>query len=222
MDDLWLYIYEKERVRSRDIQTQFVRTKRMSRGTMYKYLRLLESEGKIRTHTVQARPPYNEYYVPHDFHPEIKALKQYRTYYTHEKAAFFPTQHIDWEPCPPEQFLTEVQRKVLWKNEETGAALTLYKVPPGLAEPLHYHPDTNMSGMFLTGEGVLPDGTSVPLEGVAGYAARGEYHMWPKITKETLVLCFNDAPHSKMTVAQVNPREESQIVQDLWKNSQQC
>jgi hypothetical protein len=185
---------------------------------MYKYLRLLESEGKILIHTVHARPPYNEYYVPEGLHPEIEALKQYRAYYTHEKAAFFQTHHIDWEPCHPGQFLTPVHRKVLWTNKDTDATLTIYKVPPGLAEPLHCHPETNMSGYFLTGEGELPDGTRISLEGIAGYAVKGESHMWPKITKETLVLCFNDGPHSKMKVIQVNRQEESRIVQALWKN----
>jgi DNA-binding PadR family transcriptional regulator len=214
-DDIYLYIYDKVKARTREIQQQFVQTKRMSRGTMYKYLRLLESEGKILTHTVNTRPPYNEYYVPDDHHPDVEALKQYRAYAS--KAALFNTQHIDWEHCPLGQYLTAVQRKVLWKNEETGAALTLYKVPPGLAEPLHCHPDTNMSGYFLTGEGELPDGTRIPLEGIAGYAVRGEYHMWPKITKETLVICFNDGPHSKMKISRFDQQEEVCIIQDLWK-----
>ena len=77
-DDLWVYIYEQGKVRTRDLENHFVKTKLLARGTMYKYKRQLESEGKILAKPVPGRPPYNVYYVPDQHHRECEALKRYK------------------------------------------------------------------------------------------------------------------------------------------------
>jgi len=75
-EDIWVYIYEKGEVRSRDLEKKFIDTGLLSRGTMYKYRRILEAEGKINPRPVpNARPTYNLYYVPEKFHPQLEAVK---------------------------------------------------------------------------------------------------------------------------------------------------
>ena len=77
-DDIWLYIHEHNAVRTKDLEQEFVKTQRMSRGTLYKYKRVLEAEGKIQAKSVQGRPPYNVYYIPERFRKHVEALKRYK------------------------------------------------------------------------------------------------------------------------------------------------
>jgi hypothetical protein len=56
-NDIWMYIFEQGEVRTRDLLNQFVKSKRMSRGTLFKYKRQLELEGKIASKPVHERPP---------------------------------------------------------------------------------------------------------------------------------------------------------------------
>ena len=77
-EDIWRFIYEHDEVRSRDLEKWFVDEElpvRISRGTMYKYKEILEREGKIKAKPVlEARPPYNVYYVPKEFHNEVEVM----------------------------------------------------------------------------------------------------------------------------------------------------
>lgn len=77
-EDIWRFIYEKGEVRSKDLEKRFVDNElpmRISRGTMYKYKEFLEKEGKIKAKPVlEARPPYNVYYVPKEFHNEVEVM----------------------------------------------------------------------------------------------------------------------------------------------------
>jgi hypothetical protein len=220
LDDVWIYVYENEYVRTRDLETQFVKTKQLARGTLYKYKRLLEAEGKIRAKPVQGRPPYNLYYVPKKYHDELEALKQYKylspkyfQFDTYNKRAgsipddYYPKvpimgniDNLEWEDTAPEDFYSDVKRKVLWKNDATGALFVLLKVPPGIMEPLHYHTESNKWALALSGECELPDGTRMPMEGVYGYIAKGTPHVHPKVTKETLILCYFNGPRTKTLI----------------------
>ena len=38
---------------------------------------------------------------------------------------------MEWEDAPKGYYLTDVKRKVLWVDEETGATWVLLKFPPG-------------------------------------------------------------------------------------------
>jgi len=215
-DDLWVYIYEQGKVRTRDLENHFVKTKTLARGTMYKYKRQLELEGKILAKPVSGRPPYNVYFVPEQHHRECEALKQYKqlspTYFSLDSndipEAFYPNaavrlniHKLEWEDAPPGLFFTDVKRKVLWTNDETGALVVLQKFPLGFIESMHYHPDCNQWGLGLTGEVELPDGTRMSMEGIFCYFPSGKKHMQPKVTKETLAFCYFDGPRTKISVS---------------------
>lgn len=77
-EDLLIYIYERGQARTRDLERQFVKTRMMSRGTMYKYKRQLELEGRIRAKPVAAKPPYHLYYIPRQFLENVVAIKETR------------------------------------------------------------------------------------------------------------------------------------------------
>lgn len=78
IDDVWIYIYEQGEVRTRDLERQFVTTKMMSRGTMYKYKHQLELEGRIQAKPVAAKPPYHLYSIPRHFIEDVAAIKETR------------------------------------------------------------------------------------------------------------------------------------------------
>ncbi len=81
-EDVWIFIYDEKQVRSTQLENQFIDeglSKRISRGTLYKYKRDLEKEGKIKAKPIlEARPPYNVYYVPEEFHDKVEYAKQRR------------------------------------------------------------------------------------------------------------------------------------------------
>jgi hypothetical protein len=212
-DDLWIFIYEKGHVRTRDLQNQYVKTKQLSRGTLYKYKRQLEHEGKIQTTTIHAKPPYNLYSVPSEYHQEIEALAQYKRLPFPSRSALFNVEALPWEDTPPGLFFTDVKRKVLWTNEETSAILVLLKAQPGIIEPLHYHPQANKWAYFLSGEIELPDGTPMPVSGLCGFIPKGELHTSPKVRKESIVLCYFDGPRTKVPVSNLEEEERAKL---LW------
>jgi hypothetical protein len=77
-DDLLIYIYDRGHARTRDLERQFVKTRMLSRGTMYKYKRQLELEGRIQAKPVAAKPPYHLYSIPPHFLKEVAAIKKTR------------------------------------------------------------------------------------------------------------------------------------------------
>ncbi|MCW4039977.1 MAG: hypothetical protein NWE83_04390 [Candidatus Bathyarchaeota archaeon] len=77
-DDLLIYIYERGQARTRDLERQFVKTRMMSRGTMYKYKRQLELEGRIQAKPVAAKPPYHLYFIPPLLLKDVVAIKERR------------------------------------------------------------------------------------------------------------------------------------------------
>jgi hypothetical protein len=92
LDDLFIYVYEAEPVRAKDMEQVFVKTKKMSRGTLYKYKRILENHRKIQSTPVHARPLYCLFHVPESHHHEAELLRQYRslpitTYFNHVNSA---------------------------------------------------------------------------------------------------------------------------------------
>ena len=220
LDDVWLFIYDKSEVRTRDLEAEFVKTKRIARGTLYKYKRVLEAGGKIQAKSMQGRPPYNIYFVPPQYHAEIEALKQYKQvplkyfpFAAYNKRSdtipdtLFPhvaimgnIHELEWNDIPPSDIYSDFKMKVLWRNSATGAVLLLFKCPPGLSEKLHYHEHANHWGLYLAGEGELPDGTRIAMEGIYAFIPKGTPHMQPKITKETLVLCYFDGPTDETLV----------------------
>jgi hypothetical protein len=85
IDDIWIFIYEHEAVRTRDLERQFVTTRMMSRGTMYKYKRQLELEGRIQARPIAAKPPYHIYSIPQHLREDVVAIKETRSQQLQER-----------------------------------------------------------------------------------------------------------------------------------------
>ena len=215
IDDVWIYIYEQGDVRTRDLEQRFVKSKQMSRGTLYKYKRQLELEGKIQSTPVHAKPAYNSYSVPSTHHQELEALIQYKRVPFPPRSPLFNIADIPWEDTPPGLFFGNAKRKVLWTNEATGALLVLLKGGPGISEPLHYHPHANKWAYILAGEYELPDGTPLPAQDTYFFIPKGELHISPKIRKEVLVLCYFDGPRTKVPATNVN---DAEFAKYLWRS----
>jgi hypothetical protein len=202
LDDVWIYIYENGDVRTRDLEAQFVKTKQIARGTMYKYKRQLELEGKIQAKPVQSRPPYNLYFVPKRFHKRVEALKQYKslplTYDVSNAGA------LEWTDAPKGMYLTAVKEKILWHDEKTGAIMTLNKFPPGLYASPRIRPKANAWFYTISGEAELPDGRKGSNKGFYGFLPKGVTEIGVKLTKETLVFTFYDGPRD---IIEVQPLE---------------
>ena len=68
---------------------------------------------------------------------------------------------VQWEDAP--NFKNDVKRKILWRNEETGATFALMMIPKGtcIEEPPHSHPHSNQFTFMFSGEMEFPDGTFV-------------------------------------------------------------
>jgi hypothetical protein len=68
-------------------------------------------------------------------------------------------KEVEWERAP--NFVNNVQRKVLWKDEKTGALFAIYRVPKGLdskEQVPHFHPHANQFRFNISGEMELPNG----------------------------------------------------------------
>jgi hypothetical protein len=196
-DDLWIYIYRKNGVRARDLEQQFVQTKMMSRGTMYKYVRMLEMEGKVQAKPVPVRPPYHLYSVPPEKAKEAEAVQHYKQLTPHRG---IQTQSLDWRNSPPGFYLTNAQEKTVWSDEYSGAVMTLIKLPVGLAETPHIHPDANQLFYALSGEMETPQGNTTTLNGYFLFTPRGTRESGIKITKECICLIYWDGPRKKIDV----------------------
>ena len=104
-------------------------------------------------------------------------------------------EDIEWEDAPKSYYLTDVKRKVLWVDEETGATWVLLKFPPGIGDKLHTHPQANQMVFGLSGEMKRPDGTLIPVDGTSAIIfSKGEVHGRGDFTKETLLLMYWDGP----------------------------
>jgi hypothetical protein len=197
-NDIWLYIYEQGEVRTRDLLNHFVKTKQMSRGTLFKYRRQLELEGKIASKPVHERPPYNLYFVPENVHRHVEALQQYkRLPLTYD---VYGSQDIEWTDAPKDMFLNPVKEKILWHDENTGSIMALLKHPPGLYAVPHIHPEANQWYYVIYGEIERPDGSKRSSTGYFGFLPKGALEVGGILSKETLVIIFWDGPRSQIDV----------------------
>jgi hypothetical protein len=200
-DDLWIFVYQQGSVRMRDLEHAFVASKRISRPTLYRYKKLLESEGKLIAIAQPGKPPYNTYSVPQHHHQAIEILKQ---------ANHFPSilgkrlEDIPWETSPTDFYITACQEKVLWTNVETGATMILLKSPadPRPADPLHIHPSANQWSFGLAGEAIDFDGSRWSFEGSTGFIPKGVVHGQAITTRDSLCLVFWDGPRTYVIVDQ--------------------
>jgi hypothetical protein len=87
IEDVWIFIYEKGAVRAKDLEVQFLKKEdhalnpkdHLSKGTLYKYKRILEIDKKINMTVIPGvRPLAFEFSVPKKYAEEIEALKAKR------------------------------------------------------------------------------------------------------------------------------------------------
>jgi len=88
-------------------------------------------------------------------------------------------EEVEWKKAP--NFVNNIQRKVLWKNEETGASFAILKAPKGeyLEQNPHCHPHANQFTFRLSGEMELLDGTKISISKdnyMFGYCPKDEMH----------------------------------------------
>jgi quercetin dioxygenase-like cupin family protein len=193
-DDVFLYIYEKGQTRTKDLEKAFVKTKHMSRGTLYKYKRQLESAGKIQSTAVNTRPPHYIYYVPNEVHQEAELIKQYRIF---PQSSYTSFTEIPWSKPPSNFYLTHVREKILWQNEHTGAVMILAETPIGIVTPVHYHPNANQWVIGLYGEIENSNGKRQNIHQTLSFVPKGELHGTGRVTKKTLALVYFDGPRTK-------------------------
>ncbi len=71
-------------------------------------------------------------------------------------------EEVEWDRAP--NFVNNVQRKVLWKDEKTGALFAIYRIPKGLDSKEqfpHSHPLANQFRFNISGEMEMPNGTII-------------------------------------------------------------
>jgi hypothetical protein len=87
IDDVWIFIYEKGVVRAKDLEERFLKKEDLllnpkdylSKGTLYKYKRILEQDKKIDMTVISGiRPLAYEFSVPKKYAEEVEALKAKR------------------------------------------------------------------------------------------------------------------------------------------------
>ena len=88
-------------------------------------------------------------------------------------------EEVEWEKAP--NFVNNVQRKILWHDEKTGAMFVLMKISKGvLVEDLpHGHPESGQITFLMSGEAEFSNGTKLSLpedEYRFSYESKGEMH----------------------------------------------
>jgi hypothetical protein len=71
-------------------------------------------------------------------------------------------KEVEWDRAP--NFVNNIQRKVLWKDEKTGALFAIYRIPKGLEsieQMPHFHPHANQFRFNISGEMEMPNGSII-------------------------------------------------------------
>ena len=71
-------------------------------------------------------------------------------------------KEVKWEDAPKGWFpVSGVKMHVLWRDEKTGANITLFRAPKGKGwDSPHSHPNVNEVSIGISGEMETPDGTN--------------------------------------------------------------
>lgn len=196
-DDIWLFIFEQSGVRTKELDTEFVKTRRISRGTMYKYKQQLELEGKILVKPIQSKPPYNIYYVPQKYHKVLTALQQYKSLSSISSGTI---NDVEWQDVTDDPRFTNVKMSRLWQNDR-GVKVSLCKVSPGLTIP-HIH-TVNHFYFGLSDEIETPDGKRMSVQGRFAFQPKGVADTRARVVrvvKECLFLIFSDGSGNTIVV----------------------
>lgn len=70
-------------------------------------------------------------------------------------------KEVEWERHP--NHINNVQRHVLWNNEQTGAMLAIIRIEKGelIEQPPHSHPHANQYTFQVSGKMELPNGDQI-------------------------------------------------------------
>ena len=111
-------------------------------------------------------------------------------------------EEVEWDRAP--NFVNNTQRKVLWKDEKTGATFAIMRIPKGVyteAQMPHRHPHSGQFTFRLSGEMELPNGTKLTFsEGDYGfgYTPKNEEHAGAqsgiKVNEDFVYLHYWDGP----------------------------
>ena len=110
-------------------------------------------------------------------------------------------KEVNWEKAP--NFVNNVQRKILWRDEETGATFAILRIPKGvLVDDIpHNHPNANQFTFRLSGEAEFPDGSRLSLpedEYDFNFCPKGGMHgtlsKRTKILKDIIYIHYWDGP----------------------------
>jgi hypothetical protein len=114
-------------------------------------------------------------------------------------------KEIKWEDAPKGDFVTDVKAHVLWRDEKTGANLTLLKAPKGKMQrdQAHLHPSANEWTVIFAGETELPDGTRMTASAdnlYFGFFPKGLTHSGSenKVNQEVIWLRYLDGPPARI------------------------
>lgn len=68
---------------------------------------------------------------------------------------------VKWQKAP--NFMIDVQRQILWKDEKIGSTFAILRIPKGvyIEQSPHIHPHANQFTFMLSGEMEYPDGTHI-------------------------------------------------------------
>jgi hypothetical protein len=109
------------------------------------------------------------------------------------------SNELEWED-DPRSYMKGVMRKVLWKDDETGARIELSKWSTDSWSETHAHLKSNEAIFFLAGEAEDQGGNLFSVQGVFSYMPKGSAHGSSSfnaraITKEVVSLHFYDGSH---------------------------
>jgi hypothetical protein len=114
-------------------------------------------------------------------------------------------KEIKWEDAPKGYFaVSGVKQHVLWRDEKTGANLTLLKGPKGKGwDSPHTHPNANEWTIILAGEGEAADGTRTTASAddiMFDFSPKGKTHgtAGEKIIQEVIWLRYQDGPSTRV------------------------
>ena len=110
-------------------------------------------------------------------------------------------KEVEWERAP--NFVIDVRRQVLWKDEQTGASFVILKIPKGVyvEQVPHSHPHANQFTFMMSGEMEHPDGRHISFpEDAYGftYSPKNEKHGASqkgfKVLKDIIYIHYWDGP----------------------------
>lgn len=114
-------------------------------------------------------------------------------------------KEIKWDDVPKGYFpVSGIKQHVLWRDEKTGANLTLLHAPKGKGwDSPHSHPNANEWTIILAGEAEMADGTRGKASAddiMFDFNPKGKTHgsVGGKVVQEVMWLRYQDGPSTRV------------------------